>query len=95
MIEGNSNSVFLDILNKQKHTHEEDLPRREKGHIAIITMKIDIRPMNSDNTFESYMLGPRDLEKYGMSNKAQIIIKGASEAECVKRVKETLEKMNE
>lgn len=94
MIEGNSNSVFLDLLKQQKHDHKDDIPRREKGHIAIVTMKIDIRPMNSDNTFEEYMLGPQDLEKYGMSNKAQIIIKGPSEAECVKRVKETLEKMN-
>lgn len=94
MKHGNANSAFLDILQQKKHDHKEDIPRREKGHIAIITMKIDIRPMNSDNTFDRYMLGPKDLDRYNMSNKAQIVIKGASEAECVNKVKQTLEKMN-
>jgi hypothetical protein len=92
---GNGNISFLKLANKKRHEHLNDIPRREKGHIAIVTFKIDIRPVNSDNTFENYMLAPKDLEPYGMSNKAQIIIKGSSEADCVMKVKKTLEKMND
>lgn len=90
----NANSKLIQLINKQRHEHKDDLARREKGHLAIITMKIDIRPMNADNTFERYMLGNRDLERYGMSNKAQITVKGSSEADCVKKVKEVIERMN-
>ena len=91
----NANSVFLKSLNKQKHEHENDVPRREKGHLAIITMKIDIRPMNNDKTLDNYMLGPKDLEKYNISNKAQIVVKGHSEAACVQKIKDMLGKINE
>ena len=86
----NANNAFIKLSNKLRQEHKDDLARREKGQIAIITMKSDIRPMNADNTFERYMLGPRDLEKYGMSNKAQFNIKGSSEAECVSKVKQII-----
>lgn len=92
---GNANSALARLLQKRRHEHEDDLPRREKPHIAIVTFKIDIRPVNQDNSFETYKLSNRDLEKYNMTHKAQIIVKGPSEAECVSRVKQTLEKMNE
>lgn len=92
---GNANSALAQLLRKRRHDHEENSPRREKPHIAIVTFKIDIRPVNPDNSFESYKLSNRDLEKYNMTHKAQIIVKGPSEAECVKKVKQTLEKMNE
>ena len=91
---GNANIDYLNKINKLRHNHENKIPRREKGHIAIINMKIDVRPVNSDNTFDSYLLGNKDLEKYNISNKAQIIIKGSDEADCIKKVKETLRKMN-
>lgn len=90
----NANNVFLQLSNKLRHEHNDNLPRREKGHFAIITMKIDIRPMNPDNTFDRYMLGPKDLEKYGMGNKAQFTVKGSSEADCVMKVKKIIDRIN-
>ena len=90
----NANNVFLQLSKKLKHEHAADFSRREKGHLAIITMKIDIRPMNSDQTFDRYMLGPKDLERYGMGNKAQFTIKGSSEAECVMKVKKVIDRIN-
>jgi hypothetical protein len=50
--------------------------------------------MNSDQTFDRYMLGPKDLERYGMGNKAQFTIKGSSEAECVMKVKKAIDRIN-
>lgn len=92
---GNANSALVKLLQKRKHEHETDLPRREKSHIAIVTMRIDIRPINSDNTFDNYKLANKDLEKYNMATKAQFIIKGPSEAECVNKLKRLLEKIND
>jgi hypothetical protein len=90
-IEENANSAFVKSLKQIKHKHEDDLPRREKGHLAVITLKIDVRPMNADNTLDSTLLGARDFERYGMSNKAQVVVKGSSEADCISKIKKILE----
>jgi hypothetical protein len=92
--EDNANSIFVKLLEQQRHDHKDDIPRREKGHLAVITFKIDVRPMNADNTFDNYLLSNRDLQRYGISNKAQMIIKGSSEADCIKKVKNMMEKIN-
>lgn len=71
-----------------------DLPRAEWPHHATVTMKIDIRKMNSDGSLSHSVLGNNILKKYNMTNKAQICISGASEAECIKNLKQMLEKLN-
>lgn len=88
------NPDLIKQMAKQRHDDTYKIPRSQKGHIAIITCKIDIRPMNANNTFDAYVLGDADLHKYGMTNKARIIVKGASEAECAIKVKRVMENIN-
>lgn len=73
---------------------EEKLPRSSKPHIGIVTFKIDVRGINSDNTLEAYILGDGDLKKYGMSRKGQFVIKGTSEADCIQKLKKALGKIH-
>lgn len=73
----------------QDHNCDE-MPRSTKPHIAIVTMKIDIRAMNPDGTMDIHVMGERALKKYKISTKAQFVIKGTSEAECVEKTKNSL-----
>jgi hypothetical protein len=70
------------------------LERRSCPHHATITLKIDIRKMNKDGTLDSMVMGNSLLSKYSMSTKAQICVSGPTEADCIKIVKEKLEKLN-
>ena len=73
---------------------DSDIPRSTKPHIAIVTMKVDIRTLNPDGTMGIHVMGRKALEKYGISDKAQFIIKGTSEAGCIKKLIDSLENMN-
>jgi hypothetical protein len=73
---------------------EVGLSRAECPHHATITMKIDIRKMNSDGSLDHSVLGNESLRKYNMTTKAQICISGATEADCINNLKKMLEKLN-
>tara|TARA_R100000008_G_scaffold85426_2_gene75336 strand:- start:1381 stop:1617 length:237 start_codon:yes stop_codon:yes gene_type:complete len=73
---------------------EYDIPRRDYPHHATVTMKIDIRKINKNGNLDTQVMGNHLLEKYGISNKAQWCISGASEAECIKNLKEKLENLD-
>tara|TARA_R110002020_G_scaffold6467_2_gene27570 strand:- start:1647 stop:1898 length:252 start_codon:yes stop_codon:yes gene_type:complete len=77
-------------------THEESDKgfRRDYPHHATITMKIDVRKLNSDGTLDAMVMGDGLLAKYGISTKAQLCLSGPTEAHCIKMVKERLEKLN-
>lgn len=68
--------------------------RKNCPHHATITMKIDIRKMHNDGSLDDQVMGNRSLASYGISTKAQLCISGATEAECIKNLKEKLEKLN-
>jgi len=65
--------------------------RRAKPHVAIVTMKIDIRGINSDESLDTCNMGNEALQKYGIAQKGQFVVKGASEADCIKKLKTILE----
>jgi hypothetical protein len=73
---------------------EANLERKSHPHHAVITMKIDIRKINKDGNLDQQVIGNKLLAKYGISNKAQICFAAASEAECIKLIKEKLERLN-
>tara|TARA_Y100000389_G_scaffold200415_1_gene240746 strand:+ start:2543 stop:2788 length:246 start_codon:yes stop_codon:yes gene_type:complete len=73
---------------------DNQVDRKICPHHATITMKIDIRKMYEDGSLDSQVMGNRLLSKYGISTKAQICISGASEADCIRILKERLEKLN-
>ena len=72
-----------------------DLLKREVPHKAIITFDIDIRALNPDGGLESTSLSDERLLKYKIGQRAELIISGVSEADCVQNVKTRLEKLNE
>lgn len=77
------------MLEKEK----PDIPRKLYPHHATITMKIDIRKIEKDGTLDAQVIGNEILSKYGISNKAQICFSAPTEAECIKLIKEKLEKL--
>ena len=72
----------------------KSLERRLHPHHATVTLKIDVRQMNKDGTLDHYVIGNSALSKYGMSTKAQICITGPTEADCIRTLKEKLERLN-
>ena len=72
-----------------------ETPRKAQPHHATITMKIDVRKMNNDGSLDHKVIGNTILEKYGISNKAQICTSGPTLHECLKNLIDMLEKMNE
>ena len=90
-----SNSAFIKALDQIKHENSKDFSRREKAHMAILQFDIDMFPVNLDGTRCDSCLSNQDFERYNMSNKAKVIIKGSSEADCIKQVKKALETIND
>tara|TARA_Y100001938_G_scaffold148674_1_gene233086 strand:+ start:2126 stop:2380 length:255 start_codon:yes stop_codon:yes gene_type:complete len=74
--------------------NQQDIPRSQKPHLAIITMRIDVRSIESDGSLGNTKLGFQDLSKYGMSTKAQLSVTGIDEADCIAKTKELLERLN-
>lgn len=75
-------------------TDETTVYRSQCPHHATITMKIDIRKINSDGTLDAEVMGNPLLQKYGISTKAQFHVSGSDEAECINTVKTKLEQLN-
>tara|TARA_R110000751_G_scaffold83796_1_gene167955 strand:+ start:10 stop:300 length:291 start_codon:yes stop_codon:yes gene_type:complete len=73
----------------------QHMEKREKPHMAIITFKIDVRAMNSDDTLELHVMNDAALKKYDIAQKGQMIVKGYSEADCINNIKEILRKVKE
>mgnify|MGYP005993688339 FL=1 len=72
----------------------ENLERRLHPHHATITFKLDIRKIDNDGNLDPMVMGNSLLKKYGISTKAQICVTGSTEADCIRIVKEKLEKLN-
>ena len=72
-----------------------DMYRSTKPHIAIVTMKLDVRAMNPDGTLDLHVMGSSALKKYNIGEKAQFVVKGTSEAECIDKLKKVLERIND
>jgi len=73
---------------------DNQVDRKSCPHHATLTIKIDVRKMYDDGSLDNQVMGNRLLSKYGISNKAQICISGATEADCIRILKEKLEKLN-
>lgn len=88
---------FTELLkqhNESLKKETKDEPRKSLPHIAVLTFKIDVRELDSDGIMGEFVLSGNELRKYGMSNKAQILVKGQTEADCIKKVKNILENID-
>ena len=77
-----------------KTANDTNVERSKKPHIAIVTLKIDVRSIEPDGTFDDQVLGDKALSKYGISRTAQIQTAGITEADCINKTKKMLEKLN-
>jgi len=86
----------MELAHKQRQLENEKTlsERKSYPHIAVLTFKIDIRSLSNDNIMGESTLSKNELLRYGMSNKAQIFVKGATESECIRKVKNLLENLN-
>ena len=71
------------------------MSKREIPHRAVITFDIDIRALNLDGGLDTSCVSDERLSKYNIGRKANVVISGVSEADCIKNVKRRLEKINE
>ncbi len=85
--------MFSKLINSRIETTPE--PLRSRPHGAIITLKIEVREIDSNGIIGESVLGNARLSKFGIRDKARIMIKGATEAECIVKVKNLLENLNE
>ena len=79
---------------KTKLEDESEANRKECPHVAKVTFNIEVKRINHDGSMSNYSLGEKELEKYGVTNKAIIHITGPTESICVNNLKERLEKLN-
>tara|TARA_Y100000385_G_C12737607_1_gene485391 strand:+ start:77 stop:352 length:276 start_codon:yes stop_codon:yes gene_type:complete len=70
-------------------------PARARPHAAIITLKIEVRELDGKGIIGESVVGNGRLSKFGIRDKARIMVKGATEAECILKVKNLLENLNE
>ena len=56
-----------------------DMERREMPHIAIVTLKLDVRAIFPNGLFDKYVMGDEALRKYGLAQKGQFVMRGYSE----------------
>ena len=70
-------------------------PARSRPHAAIVTLKIEVRELDSNGVIGESVVGNGRLSKFGIRDKARIMIKGATEAECISRVQNLLENLHE
>ena len=77
-----------------KDEKSEENFRTSQPHHATITIKVDVRKMNGDGTLDHFVMVNGLLCNYGITRKAQLCVSGPTEAECIKRLKERLERLN-
>ncbi len=79
----------------QNRVEADPEPVKARPHAAIITLKIEVREIDSNGTIGESVVGNGRLSKFGIRDKARIMIKGATEADCIVKVKQLLENLNE
>ena len=79
----------------QKRVELDPDPVKARPHAAIITLKIEVRELDSNGIIGESVVGNGRLSKFGIRDKARIMIKGATEADCIIKVKRLLENLNE
>ena len=72
----------------------QEVYRREQPHHATVTIKIDVRKINQNGTLDQLVMGNGPLARYGITRKAQLCLSGSTEADCIKILKERLERLN-
>ena len=74
---------------------DDNLYRKKCPHHVVITLKVDIRKINPNGSLDNQVIGNTILQKYGISNKAQICFSAVDEATAIKIAKEKIERLED
>lgn len=74
---------------------KNDLHRRLHPHVAIVNMTVELRKIEQNGSIDYKIVSERALNRYGISPHLQLMFSAPSEAECIKIIKDKLEKINE
>lgn len=59
-------------------------------HVATISFDIKMSKVLQDGTIDTALVSNKDMEKYGISNKAIFIVKGIDKIDCFEKIKKVL-----
>ena len=68
--------------------------RAESPHKAIVTFDIRIHEVMSDGTLYPMPVSKEVIQKHGINNKAIIAVEGLNRADCIRKIKDKLERVN-
>jgi hypothetical protein len=74
---------------------EKELKSYQYPHYAQIVFSVNIHKKLSDGSLDPKIVSEEELHKYGITKKAIFSVEGYDKANCIQKVKETLEKLNE
>ena len=60
-------------------------------HIAEISFDIRMSKVLQDGTIDTSLVSNKEMEKYGISNKAIFTVRGIDKIDCFKKIKQVLE----
>lgn len=71
------------------------LKRRLYPHVAVVHMSIELRKIEPNGSIDYKIVSEKALSRYDVQPVTQLVFSAPSEAECIKIVKDKLEKLNE
>ena len=74
---------------------KSSLNRRLHPHMAVVRMSIELRKIEPDGSVDYKIVSQKSLSRYGIQPNIQLVFSAPSEAECIKVIKDKLEKINE
>jgi hypothetical protein len=75
---------------------DQRLKRNTAPHVGVIRVSVFVHRMSSDGSIDPDPIDCSDLFKdHAMAKKAEMHVKGFDKWDCVKKVKDTLDRMND
>jgi len=66
-----------------------------KPHTAIISIQLEVHSLLDTGECSGRVVNQQTLEQYGIKNKSIILVNGYNMEDCLKNLKNKLEKLNE
>ena len=73
----------------------KELESYQHPHYAQIVFNVNIHKKLPDGSLDPQTVSEEELHKYGISKKAIFTLEGYDKVNCIQKVKQTLEKLNE
>lgn len=71
------------------------LERHQYPHQAVVKFKISVHKVLNGGGLDPTPISRKDLKKYGLDTFANISVSGFDKNDCIKKLKEKLERLND